>query len=221
MAGFTGLSTRRPSSTGRIGPPHTGMCPGKLRASNPQPEPDPHPTAAAAVAAALALPSLHRPPHPHLTPTSLLRYYPPWYYRPPPPWWAPPPPVVRPGVVVVGDAVPSAVEATEASEIYPVMVLDVGRCQLMRRLRPVEERNDGVYADAAVPTQPSPSFPQPHHQPQPQLEPNPATLALTSVHRTCSHTLSSTPGTPTQPCSTRPMPTARPSSGRSHSARGR
>jgi len=60
-------------------------------------------------------------------------------------------------VVVVGDAVPGAVEATGASEIYPVMVLDVGRCQLMRRLRPVEERNDGVYADAAVPTQPSPS----------------------------------------------------------------
>lgn len=77
-------------------------------------------------------------------------YYPPWYYRPPPPWWAPPPPVARAGVVVVGDAVPGAMEATEASELYPVMVLDVGRCQLMRRLRPVEERSDGVYADTTV-----------------------------------------------------------------------
>ena len=60
--------------------------------------------------------------------------------------------MARPGVVVVGDAVPGAVEATEASELYPVMLLDVGRCQLMRRLRPVEERSDGVYADAAMPT---------------------------------------------------------------------
>lgn len=59
--------------------------------------------------------------------------------------------MARPGVVVVGEAVPDAVEAAEASELYPVMVLDVGRCQLMRRLRPVEERNDGVYADAAMP----------------------------------------------------------------------
>lgn len=60
--------------------------------------------------------------------------------------------MARAGVVVVGDAVPGAMEATEASELYPVMVLDVGRCQLMRRLRPVEERSDGVYADAAMPT---------------------------------------------------------------------
>ena len=58
--------------------------------------------------------------------------------------------MARPGVVVVGEAVPDAVEAAEASELYPVMVLDVGRCQLMRRLRPVEERNDGVYADTTV-----------------------------------------------------------------------
>ena len=52
---------------------------------------------------------------------------------------------------MVGNAVPGAVAVVQASELYPVMVLDVARCQLMRRLRPVEERNDGVYADASIP----------------------------------------------------------------------
>ena len=80
-------------------------------------------------------------------------YYPPWYYRPPPPWWAPPPPLARPGVVVVaggagGGDVPLAAATT--SELYPILVLDVARARLMTRLRPVEDRSDGVYADTVV-----------------------------------------------------------------------